>query len=207
MKINNPDDIRNLLKRQPGYASVRVAVETGLFRAATALVCAPVFDVYHGIEINPGHVRLCRRRLSEAGIAHVSIHEGDTRFILPKLAESIKEPALFMLDAHYSFVRRGKIFEDEADMVHGPEGADFPLLFELQILSARPYADIVLVDDTALFGKDMAVLKAPDTKGNPGNVSPQWEVMSHTLVERTLGRVIRREDWRGSTIYWRKGDR
>jgi len=204
MEILNKTHLDQLMHLHPGYESIQVAVETGLFRGQTAMVCAPEFREYHGIEINPGHIALCRRRLGEAGVNQVIYHEGDTRDLLPKVLARIREPALIMLDAHYSFVRKGKKFADEADMLHGPAGADFPLLAELRVISKRPWADMVLIDDTALFGKTMPVLRAPDATGKKGDTLPQWENMSHELVEQVLVRVIARQDWRGSTVYWRK---
>jgi hypothetical protein len=202
VKFANATDVFMLMTMEPGYADIEVAIETGLFRGATASICAPLFREYHGIEINPGHISLCRRQLGEMGI-DIVYHEGDTRRVLPEVLLAIREPALIMLDAHYSFVAKGKLFADEADTVHGPEGADFPLLEELRAISKRPYADIVLVDDTSLFGKNVPVLRAPDVTGKPGDTLPQWESMTHAKVEQTLGRIVSRQDWKGATIYWR----
>ena len=203
MFIKHPDKLRELW--QDRAVPIRVAVETGTFRGVSASTLSPAVDVWHTIDINPGCTALARKRCDAAGITNVRFHVGDSRKVLPRLLYKIQAPCLIMLDAHFSKVRR-KLTPDEPDLVHDPHGADFPLLAELEIVAARPFADIILVDDTELFGKVRPDLRARDAQGNIIDNSPQWESMTKDKVAKALGRIKASWDLQGTTVYMRSAD-
>lgn len=72
---------------------------------------------------------------------NVKMHLGDSKKILPELLNNINEPITIYLDAHYS----------GGTTAFGEE--ETPLLFELEILKARKYDDIIIIDDCRLLGK------------------------------------------------------
>ena len=92
----------------------------------------------------------------------VEIHLGDSKEILTKLLENIKEPVTIFLDAHFS----GKLtaFGDE----------ETPLLFELEILKKRPYDDVIIIDDCRLLGKSGTCGRGPDDSVYP-EMHNDWE--------------------------------
>lgn len=201
--------MRDVMAAQPGYVGIQVAIETGIFRGQSALDLAGLFREWHAIEIEPGYIELSRRRWAEAGVSNVSTYPGDTRDLLPLLLAKIKEPAVIMLDAHYSAVKR-PCFYGEPAMQHR-QGADFPLYAELQALAERPYADLILIDDWALAGREAPRVRAP------GDRSEQWESLTPEKVCTRLGRVVRCEEWPARTdpakpnpicalAVWRKAD-
>jgi hypothetical protein len=98
--------------------------------------------------------RFAAATAAAAPSAHVIC--GDTREELPKLAAELTEPVFFYLDAHFC--------KTDPPITSSP----FPLWDELIVLRARPYADIVLVDDLHTFGKvrrDLRYQGAPDWEG------------------------------------------
>ena len=74
---------------------------------------------------------------------NVKMHLGDSKKILPELLNNINEPITIYLDAHYS----------GGTTAFGEE--ETPLLFELEILKARKYDDIIIIDDCRLLGKSV----------------------------------------------------
>jgi len=198
--IKSPDALRALW--QGREVPIRVGIETGTFRGVSAERLSPAVKTWHTIDINPGCTQLARRRCGESGRTNVYFHTGDSRVLLAKLLRKNQEACLIMLDAHFSKVKR-KLFEDEPTLTHSPDGGDFPLLKELETIAPRPYADIVIVDDTALFGKDRPDLRATGDKGQIIDKRPQWESMTRDKVASLLGRVCVYTDFHGTTVYWR----
>jgi hypothetical protein len=137
-----------------------VAVETGVWQAKTTAELAGMFREVHGVELSEefyskAHVSLSRSR-------HVSLYCGDSAEILPMLAKSIREPALFYLDAHW-FPREGVA-----------DSAPFPLWAELSALKARKFGDLIIVDDVHAFGRPV------------GHVN-EWNGVSHDSIVEALG--------------------
>jgi len=73
-------------------------------------------------------------------ISKISLHHGDSKTILPELLKSINEPVTVFLDAHWSggLTAFGEV--------------ETPLLFELEALYQRKYDDIIIIDDSRMFG-------------------------------------------------------
>ena len=130
-----------------------VFVESGTFHGKTTRWALERFSVVHTIELSDEFYAEAIRDLAPLGAV---CHHGDTRDVLPELARSIQEPAVWFLDAHW-LNRPGAAGKDTL----------LPLHEELTALAGRPYADIVIVDDVASFGKE-------EYQPGWGRVSLQW---------------------------------
>lgn len=135
----------------------RVAVETGTFEGEFTACLAKLFSSVHTIELSR---ELYERRPHIVG---ATFHLGDSRVVLKQLAEEIKEPCLFYLDAHYWKIDRPVVGK-----------GDHPLFGELVTLSKRPHQDVVVVDDVHAFGR----------KGDG------WEDVLPENLAKSLGRVV-----------------
>jgi len=118
---------------------LRVLVESGTFVGLTVAACLPFFDRIYSIELDE----------SLAGAAsglfrtfpQVTILQGDSGVVLPRILADLDRPALFWLDAHYSggITARG--------------GVDTPVATELRAILEHPVPDhAVLIDDAREFG-------------------------------------------------------
>jgi glycosyltransferase involved in cell wall biosynthesis len=113
-------------------------VETGTYRGDMIEACRDTFDSIVSIELSAPLFESARARF--ATDPAVTILQGDSGEVLPRVLASVREPALFWLDAHYSGGSTAK-------------GAAFtPIYRELEAILAHP-ADghVVLVDDAADF--------------------------------------------------------
>jgi hypothetical protein len=154
-----------------------VFVETGTFRGDTACAQAMYFAKVHTIELDPLLAEKARKRFADH--PRVVVHEGDSAEVLARLADSIAEPAVFYLDAHWSGgeTARGDPAEDGC-----------PILRELQVLGRRPYADVVFVDDARLMGRK-------SWSGEDGSDWPRtefdWRHVTDDTMRRAYGRLCR----------------
>lgn len=142
-----------ILTRHNGHTVVpAVAVETGTFRGERALLFAEHFAEVHTIELSPTLFAKADARL--APYPHVLRHLGDSRALVPDLAATLPMPVLWYLDAHWFTLNRkrsraGYARDQEAQIAKTP----LPLWDELAAIAARPWADIVVVDDVRDFGR------------------------------------------------------
>jgi hypothetical protein len=117
---------------------LRVFVETGTFAGDMIDAVKRCFDRVVSIELDPGwHARAVDRFRNDR---HVSLLHGDSGVRLQEVLASLKEPALFWLDAHYSgpITARGKV--------------DSPILGELAAIRRHAVAGhVVLIDDMRDF--------------------------------------------------------
>jgi len=149
----------------PGYAEIDVFVETGTAFATTATAACEVFAEVHSIDLSE---KLHQRAVEQFGDREgLTFHFGDSAEVLPQVLANIARPAVVLLDAHYC---RG--FADAAAR------QSFPLWSELDTLLARPYADLVLVDDIHTFGRERPDIRATD--------GPEWEA----VTPRTLAAYV-----------------
>lgn len=116
-----------------------VFVETGTYLGNTSSGASHFFREVHTIELDEKLYEKARVRFQN--VKNVTCHQGNSPDVLRALAPSIKEPALFYLDAHWS----GGV------TAHGDVEA--PLLEEIEVICSRGYEDIILVDDLRLIGK------------------------------------------------------
>jgi len=119
---------------------IGVLVETGTFEGEMVRKCLGAFRVIHTIELSPRYAHEARERF--AGVAHVHVHEGDSAVRLPEVIASLREPAVFWLDGHFS----------GGETARG--AADTPLAAELEAIARHPVrGHVVLVDDARHLGQ------------------------------------------------------
>ena len=142
-------------------------IETGTGHGDLACLLRNVFNRVVTIELSASFVEV-RKRLYGT-LPKVQTLVGDSRECLPALARDIREPAVWYLDAHYCHLRSLPADGDD----------DVPLMEELAIISARPQADAVIVDDVHAFNRVR-------TRGHPGG---GWTGVSTASIIKRLGRV------------------
>jgi hypothetical protein len=126
--------LRDVAKRH----HLRVLVETGTYMGETAWALRRDLDRIETIELEPTLARLARVRFKNVPSVHV--HEGDSASVLPRILETLSEPALFWLDAHPSTDRTS-------------HDAPIPLRAELAAIGEHAVAGhVVLVDDLQYLG-------------------------------------------------------
>jgi len=118
---------------------LRVLVESGTFVGLTVAASLPSFDRIYSIELDQelaGKAAGLFRSFPQ-----VTILQGDSGVVLPKILADLDRPALFWLDAHYSggITARG--------------GSDTPVEAELRSILDHPVpGHAVLIDDAREFG-------------------------------------------------------
>jgi len=116
---------------------LRTLVETGTYRGDMVAAMRPFFDRIVSIELGESLARAATARF--AGDPRVTILEGDSARVLPRVLEELGGPALFWLDGHFS----------GGETARGP--VDSPLVAEFEaILSSRERRHVVLIDDARL---------------------------------------------------------
>lgn len=116
----------------------RVFIETGTYMGEMIESVLNYFPKIISIELDPKLAQLAKDKFSSA--SHVTILQGDSGELLPKVLSTIEEPCLFWLDAHYSGGITGK--------------ADFetPIIREVKAILGHSCPDhIILIDDAREF--------------------------------------------------------
>jgi hypothetical protein len=118
---------------------IRRLVETGTFEGEMARKVRGAFDSIVTIELSPALAREARRKLRP--YSRITVLEGDSAVVLPRVLLELRGPALFWLDGHYS---GGATARGERDT---------PLLEELRTIAAHGVREhVVLIDDARLLG-------------------------------------------------------
>ena len=116
---------------------VRTFVETGTYRGDTAAWASEHFERVVTIEFSePIHAETTRR-LGHLG--NVEFLFGDSRMQLPRVVATLRGPAMFWLDGHWS-----------GGDTYG-EGDECPVLDEIRIVNLCRETPIVCIDDARLF--------------------------------------------------------
>jgi hypothetical protein len=151
------EQIEAVLKRARGPRP-RVYVETGTYRGRQLAVAVTKFPRVIGVELDRRFAELSSKAAPTA-----SVICGNTSDVLPELAKDLSEPVFFYLDAHFC--------KTDPPIT----SSRFPLWDELIILRARPYPDIVVIDDLHTFGRkrpELSYKGAPDWEGvTPASIS------------------------------------
>jgi hypothetical protein len=163
--------LQTILARGNGARSLpRVFVETGTWHGDSTRLALTRFAEVHTIELSATLFGEYSPALTEAG-AHC--YQGDTRVLLPQLALTIQEPVCWFLDAHWT--------DQCAGAMRGP----LPLWEELEVLSGRTYADIVIVDDVHSFGTHRAAaLKERPARAVLFKEQPEWDGVSLSKIAK-----------------------
>jgi len=134
MPGNLPEDLA--LKLRDKY-SLKTFIETGTYRADTAIWAAGYFSRVETIENFEPYYRLSMERCEHYD--NIRLHYGDSRQELPRVLKWLERPALLWLDAHWSAGRHNR-------------PADCPLLYETLAVSASPLKNVILIDDADRLG-------------------------------------------------------
>ena len=132
--------LRLIRTRHPSAEAICTFVESGTFHGKTTRLAVEQFAAVHTIELNADWYTEAVRDLVPLG---VKCYHGNSADLVPQLASEIEEPVVWYLDAHWF-----KLVPDVAGETEG-----LPLWAELEALAKRPYADVIVVDDVASFGK------------------------------------------------------
>lgn len=128
---------RDILLRTARQYGLRVLVETGTFRGDTVLALARYFSRVVSIELSPElHAKVAQLT---TGISNAELLLGDSTQQLPRVLATLREPALFWLDAHYT---EGTALGDKVS----------PIEEELDAVLSHPVAGhVILIDDAREF--------------------------------------------------------
>jgi hypothetical protein len=128
----------DLIKEVQSENNIKIFVETGTFIGNTLIGLHQSFKKLYSIELDKGIYRLAKKRLSDH--ANVEIIHGDSAKHLPKILNTISEPIIFWLDAHYS------------SGVTGLGELQTPVLRELKAIFDHPIKKhFILIDDVKDF--------------------------------------------------------
>jgi hypothetical protein len=117
---------------------LRTLVETGTYLGDMVDAMRHSFDRIVSIELDPALHERARARF--AGRGRVKLLQGDSGRVLPEVLRTLREPALFWLDGHYSggCTARGD--------------KDTPVVAECAAVLAHPVAGhVLLIDDARCF--------------------------------------------------------
>jgi len=115
-----------------------VLVETGTYLGDMVWAMRKHFDEIHSIELDPALYRRAQTRFLKQ--PHVHLNLGDSAVALSGIAATLRKPALFWLDGHYS----GGITASGA--------TETPIEGELKSLLAASAPDhVILIDDARMF--------------------------------------------------------
>ena len=116
-----------------------VLIETGTFRGDMVEAHMRHFKRVFSIELNQDfYEKACYRFRKHP---NVSLYQGDSSEVLPRIMHVLQQPAIFWLDGHYS----------SGDTARGSK--DCPIFEELDAIFARKtaYAHVLLIDDARCF--------------------------------------------------------
>lgn len=166
------EEVIAILEVDPTHPRIATFIETGTLHGESVALMRGIFPTCHTIELNESFYKHASGFFSNSDI---TFHHGDSTTILCSLLPTINEPAFFFLDAHFSSgeTARGSL--------------DCPLLEELSLIEARPYRDIIVIDDVRLFG----------TKG-----AEDWSSVTKDSILDSLPAVQSREE-NDRFILWR----
>jgi len=122
-------------KTKYGY---EVLVETGTFLGEMVEAQKKIFKKIYSVELSVELFNNAKRRFYND--KNVTIVQGDSGKVLPKILLGIDEPAIFWLDGHYS----------EGITAKGEK--ECPILEELDaIFNSKKFNHILLIDDARCF--------------------------------------------------------
>ena len=134
-----PEQMKRLtLRHYANRYKLKTFIETGTFRGETLSFLEPQMDEMHSVELSPELHHAAQKKFE--GFSKIHLHHGDSAVVFPNILNSVNNPALIWLDAHYS----AKI------TAHGPK--ETPILEELaSIFSSKKCRHFILIDDAREF--------------------------------------------------------
>lgn len=112
---------------------LHVLVETGTYYGEMVAAMKRHFDEIHSVEYDSRLAARAQKKFSRH--AHIHIHQGDSQQVVPEVLRSLRQPALFWLDAgYYGWA--------------GLQGDKRRLTSELEAILRHPVAGhVILMDD------------------------------------------------------------
>ena len=141
--LKNLDWLKEIKSRFKTHREIQCFVETGTYYGGTTFMAASLFEEVHTVEISEKFYQNAIIESKKRKIDNIFFHHGDSGEIIYQLCQNIKQPSVFFLDGHYC----GKGRDGE----QSPNGN--PLLKEVDAINKRGLSDIIIIDDTWLFGK------------------------------------------------------
>lgn len=139
------------VKRYAKQFSLKTLVETGTCGGDMLIATRKIFKNIHSIELSEVLYKYAKRRLAK--YKHISLYQGNSSEVLPKLLTNLRQPCLFWLDAHYSggYTTRGD--------------KETPIMKELvAIFNHSNDKHVVLIDDAYLFTGEKDYPKLEEVK-------------------------------------------
>lgn len=140
----------------------RQYIETGTYHGDGIRRVLGQYERIHSIELAEKYALEAAKKFFDH--PEVTVYHGNSKEVLPVLLDTIAEPVTIFLDGHFS----GGETAVGDEIVDGISSA--PLLTEIEIIMARPYDDIVVIDDTRMFG-----LRTWMNRGSKGGKWPEYE--------------------------------
>ena len=153
-------------------------IETGTYLGAGIQRVLDHYERIHSIELAEKYAFETAKKFLQR--PEVTVYHGNSKEVLPVLLETIQEPVTIFLDGHYS----GGETAIGDELVDGLSSA--PLLTEIEIIMARPYDDIVIIDDTRMFGQ-----RAWINQGCKEELWPEYQYDWTHINEITIGQRLK----------------
>lgn len=141
----------------------RTMIETGTWRGDTIASMQDQFARLHSIELSPELHRAAVERFKDR--PYITIHQGDSAEVLPRVLKDIQEPVLFWLDGHSSGGETAK------------GNIESPILAELETILRHPVkTHAILIDDAREFGRGKGYPTLSRIENLVRSVYPNFEV-------------------------------
>jgi len=142
-KPNPPPHIikQLILRSYKEKFKLKILVETGTYYGDMVEAMKNDFDKIYSIELSKELFNKAKKRFK--GENKISLIHGDSATEIKKVVDSLKEPALFWLDGHYSGGETAK-------------GDKYTPLYEelMHIFNAKTKGHVILIDDARCLGRN-----------------------------------------------------
>ncbi len=131
--------------------NLKILVETGTYYGDMVVSMKDKFEHIYTIELSRMLYEKVKRRFIK--YSHIKPVCGDSGVELEKIMAEINKPALFWLDAHYSY----------GDTARGEK--DTPIEQELELIFNYPdLGHVIVIDDARCFGSEVSYPRIEDIK-------------------------------------------
>lgn len=152
-------------------------IETGTYLGDTIFALKDQFKKLISIELDPGFYAKAIERFRP--YKQVSILEGDSGTVLPKVLENINTPTLFWLDGHYSGIGTAK------------GNADTPVFKEItSVINHHVKGHVMLIDDARCFNGDNDYPTLWNVVRTVKKLDPTLSI----IVENDIIRIFKKKD-------------
>lgn len=128
---------RRQIKEFSSKYKIATLVETGTYMGDMVYAMRNQFSEIYSIEFS--QVLYERAKLRFANQKNVHLLQGDSALRMQEVVQSVKGPAIFWLDAHYSGGITGR-----ADL-------ETPIVKEIEFILSRPENHVLIIDDARCF--------------------------------------------------------